>query len=87
MALSPLPMCNHIIQGELTVNFDTIVPTTDTSPNKTVNVTKTFKAGDAFIGTSNTWHYSQNVESEDLIFTTSWLAEKDVPIAVLANKE
>ena len=83
----PYQCVAHIIQGELTVNFDTTVPTTDTTPNKTVNVTKTFKAGDAFIGTANTWHYSQNLGSEDLIFTTSWLAEKDAPIVVLADKE
>lgn len=83
----PYQCVAHVIQGELTVNFDTIASLDDRSPNKNVSVTKTFKAGDAFIGTSNTWHYSQNLGSEDLIFTTSWLAEKDAPIAVLADKE
>ena len=33
------------------------------------------------------YHYSQNLGSEDLIFTNSWLAEKGAPIAVLADKE
>ena len=83
----PYQCIAHIIQGELTVNFDTIASLDDKSPNKSTSVTKTFKAGEAFIGTSNTWHYSQNLGSEDLIFTTSWLAEKDAPIAVLADKE
>ena len=59
----------------------------DKSPNKSTSITKAFRAGEAFIGTANTWHYSQNLGSEDLIFTTSWLAEKDAPITVLADKE
>ena len=83
----PYQCVAHIIQGELTVNFDTTASLDDKSPNKSTNVTKTFKAGEAFIGTANTWHFSQNLGSEDLIFTTSWLAEKDAPIAVLAHKE
>lgn len=83
----PYQCIAHIIQGELTVNFDNKSSLEDTLPNKTVSVTKTFKAGDAFIGTSNKWHYSQNLGSEDLIFTTSWIAEKDAPIVVLADKE
>ena len=83
----PYQCVAHIIQGELTVNFDTAAALEDKSPNKSTNATKTFKAGEAFIGTSNTWHYSQNLGSEDLIFTTSWLAENDAPIAVLADKE
>jgi oxalate decarboxylase/phosphoglucose isomerase-like protein (cupin superfamily) len=83
----PYQCVAHIIQGELTVNFDTIASIDDKSPNKSTSITKFFKAGEAFIGTANTWHYSQNLGSEDLIFTTSWLAEKDGPIAVLADKE
>lgn len=83
----PYQCVAHVIQGELTVNFDTEASLDDKSPNKSTSVTKTFKAGEAFIGTSNKWHYSQNLGSEDLIFTTSWLAEKDVTIAVLADKE
>jgi quercetin dioxygenase-like cupin family protein len=83
----PYQCVAHIIQGELTVNFDTTTSLNDKSPNKSTNITKTFKAGEAFIGTANTWHYSQNLGSEDLIFTTSWLAEKDAPIVVLADKE
>ena len=83
----PYQCVAHVIQGELTVNFDTEASLDDKSPNKSTSVTKTFKAGEAFIGTSNKWHYSQNLGSEDLIFTTSWLAEKDATIAVLADKE
>ena len=83
----PYQCVAHVIQGELTVNFDTEASLDDKSPNKSTSVTKTFKAGEAFIGTSNKWHYSQNLGSEDLIFTTSWLAEKGAPIAVLADKE
>ena len=83
----PYQCVAHIVQGELTVNFDTAASLDDKSPNKTTSIIKTFKAGEAFIGTSNTWHYSQNLGSEDLIFTTSWLAEKGAPIAVLADKE
>ena len=83
----PYQCVAHIIQGELTVNFDTSASLDDKSPNKSTNVTKTFKAGEVFIGTSNTWHYSQNLGTKDLIFTTSWLAEKDAPIVVLADKE
>jgi mannose-6-phosphate isomerase-like protein (cupin superfamily) len=83
----PYQCVAHIIQGELTVNFDTSTSLDDKSPNKSPNVIKTFKAGEVFIGTSNTWHYSQNLGTKDLIFTTSWLAEKDAPIVVLADKE
>lgn len=83
----PYQCVAHIIQGELTVNFDTIASLDDKSSNKSTSITKTFRAGEAFIGTANTWHYSQNLGTEDLIFTTSWLAEKDAPIAVLADKE
>ena len=83
----PYQCVAHVIQGELTVNFDTEASLDDKSPNKSTSVTKTFKAGEAFIGTSNKWHYSQNLGSEDLIFTTSWLAEKNATIAVLADKE
>ena len=83
----PYQCVAHIFQGELTVNFDTIASLDDKSPNKSSSITKTFRAGEAFIGTANTWHYSQNLGSEDLIFTTSWLAEKDAPITVLADKE
>jgi quercetin dioxygenase-like cupin family protein len=83
----PYQCVAHIIQGELTVNFDTIASLDNKSPNKSTSITKSFKAGEAFIGTANTWHYSQNLGSEDLIFTTSWLAEKGAPIVVLADKE
>jgi oxalate decarboxylase/phosphoglucose isomerase-like protein (cupin superfamily) len=72
------------LQGELTVNFDTEATLEDNAVVKIVNATQTFKAGDkAFLGVSNTWHYSENLGDEDLIFMVTWLGEKDKPIAVL----
>jgi oxalate decarboxylase/phosphoglucose isomerase-like protein (cupin superfamily) len=74
----------YVLQGELTVNFDTEANLEDNSVEKTVNTTQTFKAGDkAFLGVSNTWHYSENLGDEDLIFMVTWLGEKDKPIAVM----
>lgn len=74
----------YVLQGELTVNFDTEATLEDNAVEKTVNSTQTFKAGDkAFLGVSNTWHYSENLGDEDLIFMVTWLGEKDKPIAVL----
>lgn len=74
----------YVLQGKLTVNFDTEATLEDNAVEKTVNVTQTFKAGDkAFLGVSNTWHYSENLGDEDLIFMVTWLGEKDKPIAVL----
>ena len=73
-----------MLQGELTVNFDTEAALEDNAVEKTVNSTQTFKAGDkAFLEVSNTWHYSENLGDEDLIFMVTWLGEKDKPIAVL----
>jgi hypothetical protein len=49
-----------------------------------VNATQSFQAGDkAFLGVANTWHFSENLGDEDLIFMVTWLGEKDKPIAVL----
>jgi oxalate decarboxylase/phosphoglucose isomerase-like protein (cupin superfamily) len=74
----------YVLQGELTVNFDTEANLEDNAVEKTVNTTQTFKAGDkAFLGVSNTWHYSENLGDEDLIFMVTWLGEKDKPIAVM----
>lgn len=83
----PYQSVAHVLQGELTVNFDEATSIEYTSPNKSTSITKTFKAGDTFIGTSNTWHFSENLGDKDLIFMVSWLAEEDAPIAVMAAKE
>jgi oxalate decarboxylase/phosphoglucose isomerase-like protein (cupin superfamily) len=74
----------YVIQGELTVNFDTNTSKEEKSSEKTVVSTQTYKAGDkAFLGVSNTWHFSQNLGDEDLIFMVTWLGEKNKPITVL----
>ncbi|MGB2342574.1 MAG: cupin domain-containing protein [Flavobacteriaceae bacterium] len=74
----------YVLQGELTVNFDTEALLEDNAVEKTVNATQTFKAGGkAFLGVANTWHFSENLGDEDLIFMVTWLGEKDKPIAVL----
>ena len=83
----PYQSIAHILQGELTVNFDAEAPLDNTSNSKSTSITKTFKPGDTFIGTANTWHFSENLGDEDLIFMVSWLAEEGAPIAVLADKE
>ena len=83
----PYQSIAHIVQGELTVNFDAVAPLDDKSPGKSTSITKTFKPGDTFIGTANTWHFSENLGDEDLIFMVSWLAVEGAPIAVLADKE
>lgn len=83
----PYQSIAHVLQGELTVNFDTGASLDDMSPSKSISSTKTFKAGDTFIGTANTWHFSENLGDEDLIFMVSWLAEEGAPVAVLADKK
>lgn len=83
----PYQSVAHVLQGELTVNFDTAASLDDKSLNKSTSTTKTFKSGDTFIGTANTWHFSENLGDEDLIFMVSWLGEKDAPIAVMVDQE
>lgn len=74
----------YVIQGELTVNYDTETSIDDKDAEKKIIVTQTYKAGDkAFLGVANMWHLSENKGSEDLIFIVSWLGEKDKPLAVL----
>ncbi len=79
----PYQCAAYIIQGELTVNFDTNTSLDDLQADKESTMTQTYTAGEAFIGTANTWHYSENKGSEDLTFLVSWLGEKGMPIAVL----
>lgn len=74
----------YVIQGELTVNFDTITPVEEKSTEKTVATTQTYKAGEkAFLGAANVWHFSENLGDKDLIFMVTWLGEENEPVAVM----
>ena len=76
----------YVVQGELTVNYDTETPLNATGGEKSIVLSESYKAGDkAFLGVANTWHLSENKGSEDLIFIVSWLGEKDKPLAVLSE--
>ena len=77
----------YVVQGELTVNYDSETSLDDIGAEKTIITSQTYKAGDkAFLGVANMWHISENKGSEDLIFIVSWLGEKDKPLAVLEEK-
>jgi quercetin dioxygenase-like cupin family protein len=76
----------YIIQGELTVNFDSETSLDNSSSEKSITKTQTYKTGDAFLGVANTWHFSENLGSEDLIFMISWLGEKSKPLAFFEEK-
>jgi len=77
----------YVLQGELTENYDTETSLEDSSSEKSATLTQSYKAGDkAFLGVSNTWHFSQNLGDEDLIFMVTWLAEEGEAIAVLEEK-
>ena len=77
----------YVLQGELTVNYDTNTSLEDSSLEKSTSVTQSYKAGDkAFLGVSNTWHFSQNLGDEDLIFMVTWLGEDGEAIAVLEEE-
>ncbi len=42
------------------------------------------KAGEeAFLGVRDTWHLSQNLGDQDLIFIVTWIGEKDSPLAII----
>ena len=75
----------YIVQGELTVDFDTISALSNLESEKTANLTKVFKAGDSFLAISDTWHKAYNKGSTDLIFMVSWLGEEGKPIKVLSK--
>ena len=76
----------YVVQGELTVNYDTETSIDGTGSEKTILSYETYKAGDkAFLGVANTWDISENKGNEDLIFIVSWLGEKDKPLAVLSE--
>ena len=77
----------YVVQGELTVNYDSETSLDDIGAEKTIITSQTYKAGDkALLGVANMWHISENKGSEDLIFIVSWLGEKDKPLAVLEEK-
>ena len=74
----------YVIQGELTVNYDTEKTINDTMLEKNIITTQTYKAGEeAFLGVRDTWHLSQNLGDEDLIFIVTWIGEKDKPLAII----
>lgn len=74
----------YVIQGELTVNYDTETSINDTMSEKNIITTQTYKAGEeAFLGVRDTWHLSQNLGDEDLIFLVTWIGEKGSPLAIL----
>ena len=74
----------YVIQGELTVNYDTETSIDDKNSEKNLIITQTYKAGEeAFLGVRDTWHLSQNLGDEDLIFIVTWIGEKDSPLAVI----
>ena len=74
----------YVVQGELTVNYDSETSLDDIGAEKKIITSQTYKAGDkAFLGVANMWHLSENKGSEDLIFIVSWLGEKDKALAVL----
>ena len=77
----------YVIQGELTVDFDTESPLDDLSSDKISTTQSVYKAGESFLAVSNTWHVSSNQGLEDLVFMASWLGEKGEPIKVLNNKQ
>ncbi len=76
----------YIVQGELTVNYDTETSIDNLGAEKKIIKTQTYKVGDAFLGVPNTWHLSENKGSEDLIFMVHWLGEKDKPLAFFEKK-
>ena len=52
----------YVIQGELTVNYDTETSIDDKNSEKNIITTQTYKAGEeAFLGVRDTWHLSQNL--------------------------
>lgn len=74
----------YVIQGELTVNYDTETSIDDISSEKKIVTTQTYKAGEeAFLGVRDTWHLSQNLGDQDLIFIVTWIGEKDSPVAII----
>jgi quercetin dioxygenase-like cupin family protein len=71
-----------ILQGELTVDFDTIISINDSDTDKVSNIRKTFKAGEAIMAIQNVWHQASNQGDEQLRFMVSWIGEKGEPVVM-----
>lgn len=71
-----------ILQGELTVDFDTTISINDSHSDKVSSIRKTFKAGEAIMAIQNVWHQASNQGEEQLIFMVSWIGEKGEPIVM-----
>ena len=69
-----------ILQGELTVDFDTTTSINDNDSDKVSSIRKTFKAGEAIMAIQNVWHQASNQGDEQLIFMVSWIGEKGKPV-------
>ena len=69
-----------ILQGELTVDFDTTTSINGNDSDKVSSMTKTFKAGEAIMAIQNVWHQASNQGDEQLIFMVSWIGEKGEPV-------
>ena len=69
-----------ILQGELTVDFDTTTSINDNDSDKVSNIRKTFKAGEAIMAIQNVWHQASNQGDEQLVFMVSWIGEKGEPV-------
>lgn len=72
----------YILQGELTVNYDLSTPTAEQNSSKSATRQETYTAGDTFLATPNTWHYSANNGDEELIFMISWIGVDGQPVRV-----
>ena len=71
-----------ILQGELTVDFDTTSSIDDSDGDKVSSMRKTFKAGEAIMAIQNVWHQASNQGDEQLIFMVSWIGEKGKPVVL-----
>ena len=71
-----------ILQGELTVDFDTTISINDSDTDKVSSIRKTFKAGEAIMAIQNVWHQASNQGDEQLIFMVSWIGEKGEPVVM-----
>ncbi len=71
-----------ILQGELTVDFDTTTSIYDSDSENNSSFKKTFKAGESIMAIQNVWHQASNQSDEVLIFMVSWIGEKGKPTVI-----
>jgi quercetin dioxygenase-like cupin family protein len=71
-----------VLQGELTVDFDTTSSINDSDGDKVSSMRKTFKAGEAIMAIQNVWHQASNQGDKQLIFMVSWIGEKGEPVVL-----